>query len=156
MWFPAESYANQSASEAGNKGSRRWEERRGSDPLWYPPVSRLLSELDYWVGGLGDGWRGGGVQRGRTLLKSGPGFNLAGSHREFLSSPDQYVYTHVSHVSEIWSGINLTPMPLLTSSFFHHISIDEMSCIPSRRLLVRDADKWFRNVRRRCLSPPAV
>lgn len=28
-------------------------------------------------------------------------------------------------------------MPLLTSSFFHHISIDEMSCIPSRRLPVR-------------------
>lgn len=28
-------------------------------------------------------------------------------------------------------------MPLLTSSFFHHISIDGMSCIPSRRLPVR-------------------
>lgn len=58
-------------------------------------------------GDKGEGGRGGvsaGGSEGKDTAESGPAraaFNLAGRHREFLSSLDQYVYTHVSHVSEI-------------------------------------------------------
>lgn len=72
------------------------------DPLVPPPSPITPVRV-----GLLSGWREGGGSRGfreeghRWIRPRADHFNLAGRQSEFLSSPDQYVYTHVSHVSEI-------------------------------------------------------